>query len=119
MSRKQNTGRDDGGQRGEAGKGGVPQIYVITGGPVYGGTVSGAKASLKEFRHMVNYNDKRYWPNPPRIPHISFTPEDFEGIIFPHDDPLVITVRISNKNVHRVLVDSGSSANILFMDAFR
>ena len=67
-SRKQNTGRDDVGQRGEDGKGGVPQIYVITGGPVYGGTVSGAKASLKEFRHMVNYNDKRYWPNPPRVP---------------------------------------------------
>ena len=38
--------------------------------------------------------------------------------MYPHDDPLVVSVQIANTIVHRTLVDSGSSANILFREAF-
>ncbi|XP_056688460.1 uncharacterized protein [Spinacia oleracea] len=68
-----------------------PPVFVISGGPVHGGTISGAGRSLEEHR----------------------------GIIFPHDDPLVLTIDIANANVNRVLVDGGSSANIIFWEAFK
>ncbi|XP_028099377.1 uncharacterized protein LOC114298916 [Camellia sinensis] len=37
----------------------------------------------------------------------------------PHDDPLVISSLISNYNVRCVLVDNGSSSDIIFLNAFK
>ena len=41
-----------------------------------------------------------------------------EGYQNPHDNPLVIRVVVANKTIHRVLVDNGSSADIIFASAF-
>ena len=41
-----------------------------------------------------------------------------KGCKHPYDDPLVIRVVVANKIVHRVLVDNGSSADIIFALAF-
>ena len=41
-----------------------------------------------------------------------------ESFQHPHDDPLVIRVVIANKTVHRVLVNNGSSADIIFASTF-
>ena len=49
---------------------------------------------------------------------ITFSDFDMEGCQHPHDDPLVIRVVVVNKTVHRVLVDNGSSTDIVFMSAF-
>ena len=49
---------------------------------------------------------------------ITFLESDMEGCQHPHDDPLVIRVVVANKIVHRVLVDNGSSADIIFALAF-
>lgn len=49
---------------------------------------------------------------------ISIGLADLEGVNSPHEDVLVIRVTIANYEVARVLVDSESSVNILFMEAF-
>ena len=49
---------------------------------------------------------------------IIFSDSDLEGCHHPHDDPLVIRAVVANKTVYRVLVDNGSSADIIFTSAF-
>ncbi|KAK3036213.1 hypothetical protein RJ639_030369 [Escallonia herrerae] len=50
---------------------------------------------------------------------ITFFDDDSKDIKTPHDDPLVITIKDGNFDVKRVLIDNGSSAEILFHDAFK
>nr|XP_023921419.1 uncharacterized protein LOC112032886 [Quercus suber] len=50
---------------------------------------------------------------------ITFTDEDAERVHHPHDDAIVITLLIADYTTRRVLVDNGSSANILFYPAFQ
>ena len=49
---------------------------------------------------------------------ITFSDSDLEGCQHPYDDPLVIQAIMANKTVHRVLVNNGSSADIIFALAF-
>ena len=49
---------------------------------------------------------------------ITFLDYDMEGYQHPHDDPLVIRAIMANKIVHRVLIDNGSSADIIFASIF-
>ena len=48
-----------------------------------------------------------------------FSEEDARGIRQPHDDPLVIMIMIEGFNTRRVLVDNGSSADIIYLPAFQ
>ena len=50
---------------------------------------------------------------------ISFTNEDAERIHHPHDDAIVITLLIADYTTRRVLIDNGSSADILYYPAFQ
>ena len=49
---------------------------------------------------------------------ITFSDSDLEGCQHPHDDPLVIRAVVANKTIHWVLVDHGSSVDIIFASAF-
>ena len=47
-----------------------------------------------------------------------FTKADLQDVI-PHDnDPVVISLVTAGRNVHRVLVDKGSSADMIFLTTF-
>ena len=47
-----------------------------------------------------------------------FTDKDVERVHHPHDDVIVITLFIANYTARRVLVDNGSSVDILYYLAF-
>lgn len=96
----------------------ITEIHVITRGLTRGGSIHGAKAILKEMRHQVNYHNTRKWSAPPTMPSVAFTSENAKGIVDPQDNPLVVSLQISTATVHRVLVDGGSSANILYTETF-
>ncbi|XP_075521061.1 uncharacterized protein LOC142554255 [Primulina tabacum] len=49
---------------------------------------------------------------------ISFSSEDLKGVNLPHNDALVIQARVANYDILRVFIDSGSSINVIFKDAF-
>ena len=48
-----------------------------------------------------------------------FLEEDSRGVKQPHDDPLVIILTIEGFNTRRILMDNGSSANIIYLSAFQ
>ena len=50
---------------------------------------------------------------------IVFFEWDVKGIEQPYDDPLVIMLTIERFNTRRMLVDNGSSANVMYMTAFQ
>uniref|UniRef100_A0A2N9EQY5 Uncharacterized protein n=1 Tax=Fagus sylvatica TaxID=28930 RepID=A0A2N9EQY5_FAGSY len=50
---------------------------------------------------------------------ISFSEEDARGTHQPHDDALVITINIAGFTTRRVMVDNGSSADILYLPAYQ
>ncbi|KAF7146311.1 hypothetical protein RHSIM_Rhsim04G0043100 [Rhododendron simsii] len=45
---------------------------------------------------------------------ITFNEKDMEGLSLPHSDALVLSIPVGRKMVRRVLVDQGSSAEILY-----
>ena len=50
---------------------------------------------------------------------IGFSEEDARRLHHPHDDALVVSVRVGDYNMHWMLVDNGSSADILYYPAFQ
>ncbi|GAV85176.1 hypothetical protein CFOL_v3_28614, partial [Cephalotus follicularis] len=49
---------------------------------------------------------------------ITFSEVDYEGVRLPHDDPVVVTLLVELFTMKRILIDSGSSADILYKHAF-
>ena len=52
-------------------------------------------------------------------PAFSFSNEDKVGTIQPHDDALMITLRIGEYDVKRVMVDQGSGAEVMYSDLYK
>ncbi|GAV59273.1 hypothetical protein CFOL_v3_02804, partial [Cephalotus follicularis] len=49
---------------------------------------------------------------------ITFSEADYEGVRLPHDDPVVVTLLVELFTMKRILIDSGSSVDILYKHAF-
>ena len=50
---------------------------------------------------------------------VSFNEADARGVKQPHNDPLVIMLTIEGFNTKRILVDNGSSADIIYLPTFQ
>ena len=50
---------------------------------------------------------------------ITFTNKDAGRIHYPHDDAIIITLLIADYTTRRVLIDNGSSADILYYPTFQ
>ena len=92
---------------------------MISGGFAGGGESSSArKAHLRSIR-SAEIGEIQAVSKLSRLDtSITFSDSDMEGCQHPHDDPLVVRAVVANKTVHRVLVDNGSSADIIFALAF-
>ncbi|GAU49941.1 hypothetical protein TSUD_408350 [Trifolium subterraneum] len=92
-------------------------VNTIVGGFAGGGE---SRAARKRYlRRIIQETNMVAHVSSPKAPEISFSPSDGEGM-FPHDDdPLVIQVQILNCDVKRLLIDFGSSTNIMYWEAFK
>ncbi|XP_050257587.1 uncharacterized protein LOC126702776 [Quercus robur] len=52
-------------------------------------------------------------------PLIGFSDEDKLGTLQPHDDALVVTLRIGGYDVKRVLVNQGSAVEVMYPDLYK
>ena len=52
-------------------------------------------------------------------PILSFSKEDKIGTTQPHDDTLLITLRIGDYDVKRVMVDGGSAVEVMYLDLYK
>ena len=50
---------------------------------------------------------------------IIFTDEDLRELRTPHDDPIVVSLTIVNNDVKWILIDNGSSVDILYLSALK
>ena len=92
---------------------------MISGGFAGGGESSLAqKAHLRSIRSAEIEEIQAVSKQPRLNMSITFSDLDLEGCQHPHDDLLVVRTAVANKIVHRVLVDNGSSADIIFASAF-
>ena len=85
---------------------------MIVGGTATTG--SSKKAQKTYFRMVQNVQLTGSVPKIARkeSPIIGFSEEDARHLHHPYDDTLVVNIRVGDNNVHRMLVDNGSSADI-------
>lgn len=90
-------------------------INTISGGFVGGGLSSATwKRHVRVLRSIHAVNAPRKTMSP-----ITFTDEDFHAPNPDQDDSMVITVEIARYGVSKVLIDQGSSVNILYWKTFQ
>ena len=95
------------------------EIHVISEGFAGGGESSSArKAHLHSIRSGETIEIQAASKLPRLDTTITFSDSDMEGYQHPHDNPLVIKDVVANKTIHRVLVDNGSLADIIFASTF-
>ena len=92
---------------------------MISGGFVGGGESSSSKKAHLRIIKSGETLEVQTVSKLPRLNNtITFSDFNMEGYQHPHEDPLVIKAIVANKTIHRVLVDNGISADIIFASAF-
>ena len=94
------------------------EIRVIIGGSLAGQSSKSKKSYLKVVQNVQLFGRS------PRMmttdeQAITFTDADVERVHHPYDDAIVITLLIANYTTRNVLVDKGSSTDILYYPTFQ
>ena len=83
-----------------------------------GKSSSARKAHLRSIRSRETLEVQAVSKFPLLDTTITFLDSDMEGCQHPYDDSLVIRAVVANKTVHKVLIDNGSSTDIIFASMF-
>ncbi|KAM1542603.1 hypothetical protein PS1_012375 [Malus domestica] len=67
--------------------------------------------------HMEDIKGGKY--QKPNWDLICFYPKEERGIIYPHNDPLIVEAHMANFQVRRIMIDTGASVNIMFAEALK
>ena len=90
---------------------------------IIGGTSTGQSSKSRKTYLKVVQNVQLFGRSPrTRVMDeqaITFTDKDAERVHFPYDDAIIITLLIANYTTRRVLVDNGSSVDILYYPTFQ
>ncbi|KAL0416411.1 UNVERIFIED_CONTAM: hypothetical protein Slati_3473000 [Sesamum latifolium] len=92
-------------------------IRMITGGPVGGDSHHARKTGIRR-AHGESITEVLDVEAEEDTPIIQFGRAERSGSRSAHNDALVITALLANYEVERIFIDSGSSADILFGEAF-
>ncbi|VFQ76089.1 unnamed protein product [Cuscuta campestris] len=92
-------------------------IEMIVGG-LEGGDTASQRKNWARSLHVAVVSLESQGKQAKREP-ITFTDRDLPRTGGDHNDPLVVTMDINEADVARVLVDTGSSVNVLYLDAFK
>ena len=97
----------------------IGDIRMIVGGTA---TTGSSRNARKTYLRLVQ--NVQLTSSVPKIarkesPIIGFSEEDVRRLHHPHDDALVVSIRVGDYNVHQGLVDNDSSTNILYYLAFQ
>ena len=92
---------------------------MISEGFAGGGESSSARKAHLRSNKLAEIGEIQVVSKLPRLDtSITFSDSDLDGCQHPHDELLVVRAVVANKTVHRVLVDNGSSTDIIFESAF-
>uniref|UniRef100_A0A2N9FJY0 RNase H type-1 domain-containing protein n=1 Tax=Fagus sylvatica TaxID=28930 RepID=A0A2N9FJY0_FAGSY len=111
----------------------VTRVNVKASAPVgiidvihFGSTCHDQRGEMRRAAHLREVfqvqDSPQMAPTPLRkesVEEIVFSNQDLEGVQLPHSDALVITLRIGEFDVKRVLIDPGSSVEIMYESLFR
>ena len=91
---------------------------------IIGGTATTGSSKKAQRTYLRMVQNIQLTGSVPKIarresPIIGFSEEDARRLHHLHDDALVVNIRVRDYNVHRMLVDNGSSADILYYLAFQ
>ncbi|XP_074351661.1 uncharacterized protein LOC141690789 [Apium graveolens] len=97
---------------------------IFGGHPYVGDSNRALERNAREARHPPLTNIHSLEDRPPKIfkgksADITFRERESRWVHYPHNDTLVITMLIGAMNVHRVFLDNGSSANILYYSTYK
>lgn len=96
-----------------------PVINVISGGDMHVGRNQLPRRKIKQYPTVLSTEPTPEKKRPRTEEVISFSEKDQGEIIGPHDDPVVLNLKIETYLVKRALIDTGSSADILYLSAFK
>ena len=97
-----------------------PIIRVIAGGPTLAGDLNRVRKNYGRYAMTskdVLFNLPAAKRAKMRQVPIMWTEDDEEGVLYPHEVSLVIKAMVAGTELQRILVDTGSSVDILFKSA--